>query len=442
MTLRILAVGDIHLGKRPGSVPPSIASSRDELDALGPRGAWRSTVRAALDHRVDAVLLLGDVVEDEERYSEAWAALKEGLSQLLAAGIEVVAIAGNHDVRVLPRLAATLGGLRLVGQGGRWEAIELAGGKARILGWSYPIAHVNTDPTKSEALAELCRERGAGPTLGLLHGDLDASRSDFARFARSRLEAYDVDAWLLGHVHKPSFARAGAGRKFIGYLGSLTGLDPGEPGVHGPWLLTFEGRALVEAVHLPLAPLRFERIELDVGGWTSIEDFQVAVTGASAEFDERESSRLEAVRAVGLRITLVGDSRIHRELRAAVAEFDLEALTITLGDRRYFVDALIDDARPELDLAALSAASDPPGLLARRLLALEGAPLDEAKAAERAELLRLARAVRTKLAGRKEFVAVKRGEQEDKQLIVELRAAGYAALEGLLANRLDREARA
>jgi len=439
MTLRILAVGDIHLGRRPGSVPARVASSFVDDDALGPRAAWASTVEAALDRRVGAVLLLGDVVDDEEHFIEGWTALKEGMQRLLAAGIEVVAVAGNHDVRVLPRLAGALKGLHLLGAGGRWEALELANGAARIVGWSYPTAHVRADPTLDETLGALCRVRGAGPTLGLLHGDLDVAQSDYARFARARLESYAVDAWLLGHIHKPTFAHDGPGRIHGGYLGSLTGLDPTETGVHGPWLLTFEGRSLVEASHLPLAPLRWERISLDAGAWTSVAEIEPAVASALVSFEERERANLGRARAVGLRIDLVGRSRIHRELRTAIEAFDLENLQITLEGRTFFVDALTDAVRPEIDLAALAAKSDPPGLLARRLLLVDASPADETAARDRAHLLRAARNARTTIARRKEFVAAGYVEPTDEELADEVRAAGLAALEELHASRPDPE---
>lgn len=435
MTLRILAVGDIHLGRRPGSVPAGVASSAADLDALGPRAAWARTVEAALEQRVQAVVLLGDVVDDEEHFIEGWTALQEGLQRLLDAGIEVAAVAGNHDVRVLPRLARALDGLRLLGAGGRWEAVELANGAARLVGWSYPTAHARTDPTFDAALEDLCRIGCAGPTIALLHGDLDAAQSPYAWFTSARLATCAADAWLLGHVHKPTFARGDAGGIPVGYLGSLTGLDPTETGVHGPWLLAFEGRTLVEARHIPLAPLRWERISIAVDAWAGPEDLEPGVTSARVAFEERERASLGSARAVGLRIDLVGRSRFHRELRVAIEAFDLEKLHVALQGRTFFVEKLHDTVRPEIDLAALAGESDPPGLLARRLLCLDAPSTDEGALAERARLLRLARAARETLARRKEFVALGRAEPDDAELVDELRTAGLAALEELLESR-------
>ncbi|MCY2959841.1 MAG: metallophosphoesterase [Planctomycetota bacterium] len=441
MTLRLLAVGDIHLGRSPGSVPAGVAPTSADLDALGPRAAWARTVEAALEQRVQAVLLLGDVVDDEEHFIEGWTALKEGVQRLLDAGIEVAAVAGNHDVRVLPRLARALDGLRLLGAGGRWEAVELSNGTARLVGWSYPTAHAGKDPTFDDTFEDLCRIDCAGPTIGLLHGDLDAAQSHYAWFTSARLATCGADAWLLGHVHKPSFSRGEAGRIPVGYLGSLTGLDPTETGLHGPWLLAFEGRNLVEARHIPLAPLRWERISIAVDAWSGPEDLEPGVTSALVAFEERERASFGSARAVGLRIDLVGRSRFHRELRAAIEAFDLERLHVPLQGRTFFVDQLVDTVRPEIDLAALAGESDPPGLLARRLLCLDAPASDEDAFAERARLLRLARTSRENLVRRKEFVALGSAEPKDDDLVDELRAAGLAALEELLESRPGSEAR-
>ena len=439
MTLRILAVGDIHLGRRPGSVPEDIATAVGGRDALGPREAWRRTVEAAIEERVQAVVLLGDVVDDEERYFEGYSALETGLRKLIAAGIEVLAVAGNHDVRVLPELAKKLSGLRLLGAGGCWEAAEIAHGSARIVGWSYRTAHALVDPTDDATIAELCRVSHAGPTIGLLHGDLDVARSDYARFSSARLASLGADAWLLGHIHGPTFARGNRGAVPCGYLGSLTGLDPTEIGVHGPWLLTFEGKSLEEARQLPIAPLRWARLQVAVDAWNQADELQGAITGALQDFEARERSKLGGVRAVGLRFELVGRSRFHRELRAAIERFPSESLRPVIEERLYFVDAVLDHASPALDLAELARQSDPPGLLAQRVLALAGGSDAPTIAAERGRLVHLARRELERLASQTGFQSLRRDEISDDVLANELRVAGLTALDDLLATRRDRE---
>ncbi len=81
-SVRILFVGDMHLGTRPARVPAGLP----EADAMGPGGAWDRTVRAALDHGVRAVALAGDVVNRRNELFEARRPLDRGLGRLADAG--------------------------------------------------------------------------------------------------------------------------------------------------------------------------------------------------------------------------------------------------------------------------------------------------------------------------------------------------------------------
>jgi DNA repair protein SbcD/Mre11 len=135
MTVRLLCVGDMHLGRSPGGLGGERLGLLD-LDArqLGPRAAWERTVEHALEEAVDALLLAGDVVDAEDDFFEAYDALKRGVETLVDAGIAVLGVAGNHDVKVLPELAKHVADFRLLGRGGRWERAVIAGHRNLPLG--------------------------------------------------------------------------------------------------------------------------------------------------------------------------------------------------------------------------------------------------------------------------------------------------------------------
>src|SRR3546814_11087376 len=61
------------------------------------------------------------------------------------------------------------------------------------------------------------------PRIGLLHADLDASGGHYAPIRQAELDSTGYDAWLLGHIHKPSLENlsASSGSRPSGYLGSL-----------------------------------------------------------------------------------------------------------------------------------------------------------------------------------------------------------------------------
>lgn len=434
----LLCVGDVHLGRRPGRVPEDLGGI--EARALAPRAAFEAVVEEALAREVRAVLFVGDVVDAEDHFLEAYSVLEEGLGRLARAGIEAIAVAGNHDVRALPRLADEVEGFRLLGRGGRWEQHLLRGADgaplARLVGWSFPRAQVTSSPL--EELPALALERRTDvPTLALLHCDLDQHGGTYAPVMRRDLEAVEaVDAWLLGHVHAPSWEALARPRP-VGYLGSLCGLDPSETGVHGPWRLTLEGGRAFALEQLPLAPLAWAAIDVPVDGLEDPEGLDALLTRALRDHAGREEARLGAARAVGCRLRMVGRSPVHhallRRARALAGSGALAELRTRLEGRLYFVDKLVDQSRPALALEELARTSDPPGLLARKLLALER------HEPEGESLVREARRRMEELSERKPWSSLGSGAPAADAVRAHLLRAGEQALEELLAQQ---EARA
>ena len=395
--MKLLCVGDIHLGRQPARLPAGLL---DEIRAseLGPAAAWRLAVDFALADEVDAVLLAGDVVEQEDDFYEAYGDLRRGVDRLGAAGIPVLAVSGNHDVQVLPRLADAVPGFRLLGRGGTWEVQEVAGRdgqRARVLGWSFPERRVSTSPLAAHALPAL--DSGAGPVIGLLHCDRDAAGSPYAPVRSAELADAPVDAWLLGHVHRPDRL---APPRPIGYLGSLTGLDPGEPGSHGPWRLECAGPELT-LEHLPLAPLRWEEVEVALDGIESADDVHTLAVSALDALHERLAAGRFRPRAVGCRLRFTGRTAHPREVGRSLSASDPRRILHPRDDVLYFVHDWRFEAGPALDLEELARGADPPALLARKVLVLRRSTGD----ADRQALLAGAARRLESLGGRRAFAA-------------------------------------
>jgi len=368
----------MHLGRRPSGLPAELETEHGIARAdLDPRAAWRATVERALDLEVDALLLAGDVVDSSNQFMEAYGALLEGVRRLVEAGVDVVAVAGNHDVTTLPRLADELEGFTLLGRGGRWETHVVQRGSepvVRVLGWSFPTRRVESSPLDGlpAAWREGRYEDGAPDelrTVGLLHCDLDASPSPYAPVASRALAEQSpmVSAWFLGHVHQPSIR--GGGRP-LGYLGSLVGLDFGERGARGPWFARSEP-ASWELDQLVLSPVLFDELEVAVDGCSSVEDLSAAVLRAIQERAATMASGFEGVRVVGLRPRLCGRTTLAAEEIRTTAAVLREQTRLSIEGVLYFVDKLRDDSLPAVDLEALAARDDPLALVARRLLDLQ-----------------------------------------------------------------------
>lgn len=238
MSHEILCVGDIHLGREPGRVPTGLLEERGMRRAeLSAAEAWKRTVREALRREVCAVLLAGDVVDSDDGFLSAYAPLAEGVRDLLRAGVAVIAVAGNHDTEVLPRLAEEIDGLRLLGAKGAWDdaLVEADGAPiARVVGWSFPKRHVQQDPLESmpaDYAAGRFTDGVQVPVIGLVHGELDATGGNYAPLSRKRLESTRYSGWLLGHVHKPHEL---TGERPLGYLGASPATIPARPARAGP----------------------------------------------------------------------------------------------------------------------------------------------------------------------------------------------------------------
>ena len=150
---------------------------------------------------------------------------RSAYGRLLDAGIQVFAVAGNHDFEALRRLADLVEGFTLLGANGRWESRALKKNKvavAEIIGWSFSERHVRQSPVAQLLQEPLEAASTPVPRVGLLHAELTASGGKYAPIRQVELDDTGYDAWLLGHIHKPSIeslsARSIPGHRVIWVL--------------------------------------------------------------------------------------------------------------------------------------------------------------------------------------------------------------------------------
>lgn len=393
--MKLLCVADVHLGSVPTRLPAQLQGRASEL---GPAAAWRRAVEYALQQQVSAVLLAGDLVDGNNDFFEAFSALRDGVMRLADAGVQVLAVAGNHDTEVLARLVAAVPQVRLVGAGAEWEAVDVAGPSqsecVRVVGWSFADRWADRSPLHgsglSDAVSSPVTDRHPMATIGLLHADRDQSGSRYAPVSSSQLANAPVDVWLLGHVHKPdvSLTRGAWGRG--GYLGSLASCDPGEHGARGAWLLEIQAGGSVEMRHVPLAPLRWEHVQIDISAFESadqvvgqlVSSVEQLVQGLMAEGAHPEAVGENAMtlglmpEAVGCRVRLVGRSPIRSQIAAALLADPPTDNLLTVGGVDVFFDRVSLEALPAVDLVELASNADPLGLMAERILALQNPDSD------------------------------------------------------------------
>ena len=379
--MKILCTGDLHLGRRPSRLPASADAAEHSCAS-----AWRAVVDAAVSRGVDLVALSGDLVDQSNRYFQAVGPLEAGLRRLAEHDIPAVAVAGNHDHDVLPRLADTIGGthFHLLGRGGRWEraTFDRPGGRVHVDGWSFPQERVTTDPLLAHDLE--APEDGA-PVLGLLHAELGQASGHYAPVSLAGLRQRGCAFWLLGHIHAPAL-HLGDGLAPVLYPGSPQGMDPGEPGCHGAWLVELRPGAAPAATCIPLATVRYETVELDLDGLEDAGEIEGrAVLAVRARLDAIAAER-GPLRWLSVRLRVTGRTGLRREIERRLRELGDEPIVEHQGVLAH-VERVDVEVRPAHDLPTLAATADAPGLLARLLLALDADALD----ADQARLLADAR---------------------------------------------------
>ena len=376
--VKILFVGDIHLGRRASRIPGSAWEMGDfRQQDISPLGAWRRVVQAAIDHEVQAVALAGDVVHQDDDLFEARAHLEQGIRRLNQAQIEVVAVAGNHDTRVLPALADVIEGLHLLGRDGTWSSFSIAE-NVRLAGWSFPQRHHTTNPLQQ---APPAAESGL-VTLGLLHCDLNAARSNYAPVSATELEQVGYQGWALGHIHTPDPVPGPDAPQRPFYLGSISGATPNETGAHGPVLATISTDGDEQWQRLVLAPLRWEHLDVpvenlatDLAGKELTADLQRYLMEFVNELELDAAWETQEARALGLRLTLTGAHSQAAELLQAAQDIAPDDLVTLVDGRVVFIEKIICEVTVPMDLTELARRTDLPGLLAQEILALsEGDP--------------------------------------------------------------------
>ena len=374
--ISILAVGDIHLGTTCSGLPSDISSWGIDPQKLTPAAALGQAVDYAIEHELDAMLFAGDVVENTNARFEAMLPLEKSVHKLLDKGIEVIAVAGNHDVEALPRLATLINGFKLLGAGGKWEAHTLFKDEspvAQVIGWSFGESRVRQSPVAQLLAQPFETSSPRVPRIGLLHADLGASGGHYAPIKQSELGDTGYDAWLLGHIHKPSLdtLSVSSAQRPFGYLGSLVGLDPSETGPHGPWLLKVSNNGGLHLEQIPLSPVRWERLEVSVNGLEHVEDVPDRILGEAQKYIGQLDQAGFPLYALGLRISLTGTSAQYKEIRAWITNEEWKTMGRNVNGISVFFNKITDSMKLLLDLEEIAKADDPAALLAQQLLILE-----------------------------------------------------------------------
>jgi len=426
MDMKVLCTGDIHIGRRPASIPAGA-----DPHAWSTGRFFERLVDFAIRESVDVLAVSGDIIDKSNRFFEAAAPLEIGLRRLASAGIDTVAVAGNHDFDALPRFVDHVQPERftLLGRGGRWESvhIERAGmPRIRFDGWSFPAEHVRDNPLRHYDLPV-----SHVPVIGLLHADFEERDSAYAPIRSTDLHLDQVSCWLLGHIHKPGMVKETL--PFAFYPGSPQALHSGETGAHGPWLLDFDSAGPLRPQHISLAVIRFDRVLFDITSVDTESEFQARASSAlRIHAGNVRDSAVMCPNHLAVRLQAAGRTGclgLLRKFAAALLaqdnQWEYDGCSVALDE----ID--LDSVRPCYDLHELARGAGPPAVLSRLLLAME----DGALSAEIETLIAATRERMIRGMGQPVFSALPADMPTNVEVAATLMRQGYRTLDILLTQK-------
>ena len=146
---------DLHLGEPFGDVRLGGSGPWNEQISKSTFKAFEKVVDAAIDNRVDAILISGDVYNSDHHSLAAQMAFARELYRAAENGIETFIVHGNHDPEEAWRADIPLPDMVHIFSSSEVQALPLMkdGEKAAtIYGISYKTRHVGTDL----GIRELC----------------------------------------------------------------------------------------------------------------------------------------------------------------------------------------------------------------------------------------------------------------------------------------------
>lgn len=332
----------------------------------------RGATRTALDNLVNLVLaehaplliIAGDL------YDGDWPDFNTGLyfamqmQRLAQAGVRVAVVRGNHDAANTMTKSLILPDNVKVFMDRKPETWLLDDLGIAIHGQSYAAQEV------TENLAAAYPEPVPGVfNVGVLHCLISGASGHlpYAPCTLDQLAAKGYDYWALGHVHEHTVVRT---RPMIVYAGCSQGRHIREIGEKGCVLVDAADGSL-KADFVPLDVLRWILVTVDLSG---AEDM-AQVTAAFAAALEDHLANLDS-RICCARVVLKGRCPVHGRLHADpdALTANMRAVASDVGRRKVWIEKVVLDTGPQIDLSELAQSDTPQGELLRFIQELTASP--------------------------------------------------------------------
>jgi len=341
MAIKFLHLADVHLDT------PFKNREKGVREVLreGVRQAFRKAIDLALDRQVDAVLVAGDLFDNDTLSFATEKFLLEQINRLRERGVPFFYAPGNHD--------PWGGSFRLgnipwpdnvtVFNSRKPYIVEIKDATGQVKGIICGAGH--KDSKEGDNLASNFPPiKGGAPGIGLLHalvtGSQDESNHD--SYAPCTLDDLRIDGycyWALGHVHTKSEL---LDDPYVVYPGNIVGRHYRESGERGAYLVEIDDNKNVRAQFCPLAPYVWLNVNvINLDEVSTYDDLKEEIVKQAFEAIREANSRGK----INLRVSLSGPCFFYKELIQ-----EEESREQLLND----IKSALDIEFLELDYASLS----------------------------------------------------------------------------------------
>lgn len=266
--------------------------------------SFTKLIEAAIKHKVDFVIISGDLFDLENRSLRAQSRFRNEMKRLEKEGIPAYIIHGNHD---------HLGGnfvhldwpsnVHIFTQGFvEVKSFEKEGNTlVHLYGFSY-----HEKAMMENMISYYEKKNGALFHIGIIHGSVDGGSDDhnnYAPFRVSDLIQKEFDYWALGHIHKRQELQQ---TPPIIYPGNIQGRHRKESGEKGGYLINLSDSGVIKEF-ISTADIIWENKQINI---TDMKSFQQFIEECLTQINECRKTREGTL----LSFEIIGSSDLHGEL--------------------------------------------------------------------------------------------------------------------------------
>ena len=323
-----------------------------EAIRAAPRQAFDRLIAAAIDRRVNFVVIAGDLYDGDWKDAGTGLYFAAAMGKLAREGIPAYLIDGNHDAAsIISRELPSPAGLHRF-PSTKAHTHHLPGLGVAIHGRSFGARA----ETENLAAGYPPAVRGAF-NIGVLHTSLSGGydgHEPYAPCTPAELAAKGYQYWALGHVHEHDIVSSSP---HIVYPGNLQGRTIREAGPRGAMLVEVEDGEVCGLTRLALDVVRWGRVEVDASDAAELAELHRRIAASL-----RLACEAAEDRPLIVRMTIAGRTSLHGALQDVMRTLrdEVRSLAAELSDTLWIEKLHVRTTHP----AAHAPAAEPDGIAA------------------------------------------------------------------------------